>query len=82
MKRASLARGPCTELGGNFKRIDQWVGRGVKVTEAFHYDCPSGSARCWAINNEDLQSYADNRSGLRHKTKALMFPSGLCNVAV
>ncbi len=43
---------------------------------------PKRLARCWAINNEDLQSYADNRSGLRHKTKALMFPSGLCNVAV
>ncbi|HHQ4687025.1 TPA: hypothetical protein ACSP83_002284, partial [Aeromonas veronii] len=77
MKRASLSRGPCTELGGNFKRIDQWVGRGVKVSEAFHNDCPSGSARC-AIKNEDLHSYAGNHSGLRHKTKALMFPSGLC----
>ncbi|BEE13264.1 hypothetical protein VAWG004_17670 [Aeromonas veronii] len=64
MKRASLSRGPGTESGGNFKRIDQWVGRGVKVTEAFHYDCPSGSARCWAINNEDSHSYASNHAGI------------------
>ncbi|MEH8244331.1 hypothetical protein, partial [Aeromonas veronii] len=69
IKRASLARGPFTELGGNFKRIDQSVGRGVKVTEAFHCDCPSGLARCCAIKNEDLHSYASNHAGIAPESK-------------
>ncbi|MGL5465046.1 MAG: hypothetical protein ACRDB8_20185, partial [Aeromonas veronii] len=60
--------GPCTESGGNFKRIDQWLGRSVKVTEAFHCDCPSGSARC-ALKNEDLHSYASNHAGIAPESK-------------